>query len=79
MPEEQKSAGGQPEVTAENGTGTNSPTKSPVSKGKTALARITLLDGSVKDFHIDVSCPIFLPSSYPRRMKFDVDENRMKN
>ncbi|XP_043519487.1 protein 4.1 homolog isoform X2 [Frieseomelitta varia] len=53
MPEEQKSAGGQPEVTAENGTGTNSPTKSPVSKGKTALARITLLDGSVKDFHID--------------------------
>ncbi|XP_068972415.1 protein 4.1 isoform X5 [Bombus flavifrons] len=53
MPEEQKSAGSQPEVTAENGTGTNSPTKSPVSKGKTALARITLLDGTVKDFHID--------------------------
>ncbi|XP_061930122.1 protein 4.1 homolog isoform X2 [Apis cerana] len=53
MPEEQKSAGGQPEVTAENGTDTNSPTKSPVSKGKTALARITLLDGTVKDFHID--------------------------
>ncbi|OAD62743.1 Protein 4.1 like protein [Eufriesea mexicana] len=53
MPEEQKSAGGQPEVTAENGTGTNSPTKSPVSKGKTALARITLLDGTAKDFHID--------------------------
>lgn len=55
MPEEQKSAGGQPEVTAENGTDTNSPTKSPVSKGKTALARITLLDGTVKDFHIDVN------------------------
>ncbi|XP_050573330.1 protein 4.1 homolog isoform X4 [Bombus affinis] len=53
MPEEQKSAGSQPEVTAENGTGTNSPTKSPVNKGKTALARITLLDGTVKDFHID--------------------------
>ncbi|XP_012343322.1 protein 4.1 homolog isoform X2 [Apis florea] len=53
MPEEQKSAGGQPEVTAENGTDTNSPTKSPISKGKTALARITLLDGTVKDFHID--------------------------
>lgn len=55
MPEEQKFAGGQPEVTAENGTDTNSPTKSPISKGKTALARITLLDGTVKDFHIDVN------------------------
>ncbi|CAL7934226.1 unnamed protein product [Xylocopa violacea] len=53
MPEEQKSASGPSEGTAENGTGTNSPTKSPVSKGKTAIARITLLDGTVKDFHID--------------------------
>lgn len=71
MPEEQKSAGNQPEVTAENGTGTNSPTKSPVSKGKTALARITLLDGTVKDFHIDVSYQICLSSfqknEFPRR------------
>lgn len=55
MPEEQKSAAVPPEVTAENGTGTNSPTKSPVSKGKMALAKITLLDGTVKDFYIDVS------------------------
>ncbi|XP_076654968.1 erythrocyte membrane protein band 4.1 like coracle isoform X2 [Halictus rubicundus] len=53
MPEEQKSAGGPPEVAAENGTGTNSPTKSPVSRGKMAVANITLLDGTVKDFHID--------------------------
>ncbi|XP_043492155.1 protein 4.1 homolog [Polistes fuscatus] len=53
MPEEQKSAAVPPEVTAENGTGTNSPTKSPVSKGKMALAKITLLDGTVKDFYID--------------------------
>lgn len=59
MPEEQKSAGGPPEVTAENGTGTNSPSKSPVSKGK-ALARITLLDGTVKDFPTDVSYRGFL-------------------
>lgn len=73
MPEEQKSAGSQPEVTAENGTGTNSPTKSPVNKGKTALARITLLDGTVKDFHIDVSYEIFLSSfqkdEFPRRWR----------
>ncbi|XP_076239827.1 erythrocyte membrane protein band 4.1 like coracle isoform X2 [Calliopsis andreniformis] len=53
MPEEQKSSGGPAEVTAENGTGTNSPTKSPSSKGKTALAKVTLLDGTVKDFYID--------------------------
>lgn len=55
MPEEQKPAVSAAEVTAENGTGTNSPTKSPVSKGKTALAKVTLLDGTVKDFYIDVS------------------------
>jgi len=57
MPEEQKTPVSAPtETTAENGTGTNSPTKSPVSKGKMALAKVTLLDGTVKDFYIDVSC-----------------------
>lgn len=55
MPEEQKTAGTPAEATAENGTGTNSPTKSPVSRGKLALAKVTLLDGTVKDFYIDVS------------------------
>lgn len=56
MPEEQKTTAAAPaEATAENGTGTNSPTKSPVSKGKMALAKVTLLDGTVKDFYIDVS------------------------
>lgn len=55
MPEEQKTATAPAEATAENGTGTNSPTKSPVSRGKMALAKITLLDGTVKDFYIDVS------------------------
>jgi len=56
MPEEQKTANAsEAEATAENGTGTNSPTKSPVSKGKMALAKVTLLDGTVKDFYIDVS------------------------
>ncbi|XP_020294036.1 mesocentin isoform X4 [Pseudomyrmex gracilis] len=57
MPEEQpnkeKPVAAPTEATAENGTGTNSPTKSPVSKGKLALAKITLLDGTVKDFYID--------------------------
>lgn len=56
MPEEQKTTGAPAEATTENGTGTNSPTKSPVSRGKMALAKITLLDGTVKDFYIDVSC-----------------------
>lgn len=56
MPEEQKNAAAPPpEAAAENGTGTNSPTKSPVSKGKMALAKVTLLDGTVRDFYIDVS------------------------
>lgn len=55
MPEEQKITDTPTEATAENGTGTNSPTKSPVSKGKLALAKITLLDGTVRDFYIDVS------------------------
>jgi len=55
MPEEQKTTNAPTEATAENGTGTNSPTKSPVSRGKMALAKITLLDGTVKDFYIDVS------------------------
>lgn len=55
MPEEQKTASAPAEATTENGTGTNSPTKSPVSRGKMALAKITLLDGTVKDFYIDVS------------------------
>ncbi|KAL6441472.1 hypothetical protein ACFW04_003574 [Cataglyphis niger] len=53
MPEEQKTAGAPTEAMAENGTGTNSPTKSPVSKGKMALAKITLLDGTVRDYYID--------------------------
>lgn len=56
MPEEQKNVAAPPETAAENGTGTNSPTKSPVSKGKMALAKVTLLDGTVRDFYIDVSC-----------------------
>lgn len=55
MPEEQKTAAAPPEATAENGTDANSPTKSPVNKGKLALAKVTLLDGTVKDFYIDVS------------------------
>lgn len=56
MPEEQKIAVASPEATAQNGTDTNSPIKSPVNKGKLALAKITLLDGTIKDFYIDVSC-----------------------
>lgn len=59
MPEEQKVTGAPTEAMAENGTGTNSPTKSPVSKGKMALAKITLLDGTVRDFYIDVSVEKF--------------------
>ncbi|XP_029674849.1 protein 4.1 homolog isoform X1 [Formica exsecta] len=53
MPEEQKTTDAPTEAMAENGTGTNSPTKSPVSKGKMALAKITLLDGTVRDYYID--------------------------
>lgn len=65
MPEEQKSAGSSAAeastaAAAENGTRTSSPSqKSPSNKGKTVLARITLLDGTVKDFPIEV-CSIFL-------------------
>lgn len=55
MPEEQKTVAAPLEATAENGTGTNSPTKSPVSKGKMALAKVTLLDGTVRNYYIDVS------------------------
>lgn len=58
MPEEQKTIAPLSEATAENGTGTNSPTKSPVSKGKMALAKIMLLDGVIKDFYIDVSIKV---------------------
>ncbi|XP_012286197.1 uncharacterized protein LOC105702860 isoform X3 [Orussus abietinus] len=62
MPEEQEHSQGQDQeqerkvvvTVAENGTGTGgSPNKSPVAKGKTALVKITLLDGTVKDFTID--------------------------
>lgn len=60
MPEEQKVADAPTtEAMAENGTGTNSPTKSPVSKGKMALAKVTLLDGTVRDYYIDVSVQKF--------------------
>ncbi|KAJ8673708.1 hypothetical protein QAD02_004970 [Eretmocerus hayati] len=51
MPEERKPSVGPTELAVENGT--SSPSKSPMSKGKQALARITLLDGTVKDFTID--------------------------
>lgn len=55
MPEEQKSTGGTGNVTAaENGTGTHSPSKSPMVRGKMALAKVTLLDGTTKDFSIEV-------------------------
>ena len=54
MPEERKPSVGVAEVTAENGTGTTSPNKSPVNRGKMAVAKITLLDGTVKDFPIEV-------------------------
>lgn len=55
MPEEQKSGASTAEASAaENGTRTSSPSKSPSNKGKTVLARITLLDGTVKDFPIEV-------------------------
>ncbi|XP_066593827.1 protein 4.1 homolog isoform X2 [Prorops nasuta] len=52
MPEEQKTTGGPPEVTAENGTA-NSPVKSPVTKGKMTVAKVTLLDGTVQDYSIE--------------------------
>lgn len=53
MPEERKpSVVGPTETTTENGT--SSPSKSPLSKGKLALAKVTLLDGTVKDFNIEV-------------------------
>ncbi|XP_044002235.1 uncharacterized protein LOC122848315 isoform X2 [Aphidius gifuensis] len=51
MPEEQKSTGGVGDIMTENGK--NSPSKSPVTRGKMALCKITLLDGTVKDFYID--------------------------
>uniref|UniRef100_A0A0C9RCK9 Moesin/ezrin/radixin homolog 1 n=1 Tax=Fopius arisanus TaxID=64838 RepID=A0A0C9RCK9_9HYME len=51
MPEERKSSASPADIMAENGT--NSPSKSPVNKGKLALAKITLLDGTVKDFYVD--------------------------
>ncbi|CAG5108261.1 Similar to cora: Protein 4.1 homolog (Drosophila melanogaster), partial [Cotesia congregata] len=56
MPEEQKSTSTTTgNVTAaENGTGvTHSPSKSPMIRGKMALAKITLLDGTTKDFSIE--------------------------
>ncbi|XP_058792389.1 uncharacterized protein LOC131664926 isoform X2 [Phymastichus coffea] len=57
MPEERKPSSvepppsSQPQPTTENGV--NSPSKSPHNKGKLTLARITLLDGNVKDFNIE--------------------------
>ncbi|XP_015124223.1 uncharacterized protein LOC107046192 isoform X1 [Diachasma alloeum] len=51
MPEERKSSASPADIMAENGT--NSPSKSPVNKGKLALSKITLLDGTVKDFYTD--------------------------
>lgn len=53
MPEEQKSGGPASDVMAENGT--SSPSKSPINKGKSTIAKVTLLDGTVKDFSIEVS------------------------
>lgn len=58
MPEERKSSMAKEEVATENGT--NSPSKNHLSKGKMAIAKVTLLDGTVKDFDIEVSlqeCP----------------------
>lgn len=55
MPEEVKPSAKEPEPMAENGTGTSSPNNGPLPRGKSAIARITLLDGAVKDFMIDVS------------------------
>ena len=52
MPEEQKPAGPTGDVMAENGT--SSPSKSPINKGKSTVAKVTLLDGTVKDFPIEV-------------------------
>ena len=52
MPEERKLSVGLTEMATENGT--SSPKKSPMNKGKLALAQVTLLDGSIKDFNIEV-------------------------
>lgn len=52
MPEEQKSGGPAGDAMAENGT--SSPNKSPINKGKNTVAKVTLLDGTVKDFPIEV-------------------------
>lgn len=54
MPEERKTSSGTVEVTTENGTGSSSPNKSPVNRGKMAVTKITFLDGTVKDFSIEV-------------------------
>ncbi|XP_051174854.1 uncharacterized protein LOC127290388 isoform X2 [Leptopilina boulardi] len=53
MPEERKTSSGTVEVTTENGTGSSSPNKSPVNRGKMAVTKITFLDGTVKDFSIE--------------------------
>lgn len=58
MPEEQKIDSGRVEMTGENGTGSSSPNKSPVNRGKMAVAKITFLDGTVKDFSIEVMIKI---------------------
>lgn len=55
MPEERlnKSSLSTNDIATENGT--NSPNKSPRNRGKMTIAKITLLDSSVKDFPIEVS------------------------
>lgn len=53
MPEERKLSVG-PNETSATENGTSSPSKSPNTRGKVALARITLLDGTVRDFNIEV-------------------------
>ncbi|KAK0170633.1 hypothetical protein PV328_008460 [Microctonus aethiopoides] len=53
MPEEQETIGGTIAVSNENGTEANYPSRSPIMKGKNTLAKVTLLDGTVKDVIIE--------------------------
>lgn len=55
MPEEQEPIGGTIVVSNENGTEANYPSRSPIMKGKNTLAKVTLLDGTVKDLIIEVT------------------------
>lgn len=45
----------------ESSDGNVSPKKKPIRKGKTALARVLLLDGSHLDIQIDVSIYVCVP------------------